>query len=198
MAIKSLIDWIKRKINMNMPEDIKVATREVIVPFTSTSVDDLVGSIVTFFNVDPKRNGDNWITDIVNTATGEKSPTPPLYFYFEPIPPESKAPKDLELYQKLVLIIDLQQSKNELWQFYGDGIVFIDQPLASQLNVQTEIKNQGKRLVLTIDKVAEGLDNIDLKMRYVASRINLTKGAGKLKVYYSQDPSISVGRRKED
>jgi hypothetical protein len=64
--------------------------------------------------------------------------------------------------------------------------------------VHTEIKNQGQRLIITIDNVANDLSKTALAFRYVASCIDTSKGAGKLKVYYSQDPSIKVRRRRQN
>ncbi len=86
-----------------------------------------------------------------------------------------------------------------MWQFYGAGVVFIDEPPASMLRVQTEIKYQGQRLVITVDNVESNLDVTELAFRYIASCIDVSnKCAGELKVYYSQDPSISIGRRREN
>lgn len=184
---------------MNAPENLILKTQEIIVPFKSTSDDDLVGSVVSFFNVQANRHGKNWTTDIVNTSTGIASIALPLTFLFESKVSTSEIQRELEPYQKVTLIADLAQSDTELWQFYDNGIVFINEPLASELCVQTEIKNQGQRLVITIDNVAQNPVDVDLKFRYTASCIDVsTEGAGELKVYYSQDPSIKVRRRRQN
>ena len=179
---------------MNAPENITLETKVIKVPFISTSDDDLVGSVVSFFRVTPTDSDEDWLTNIVDTATDAATVLPPLTFNFQSLKSASKVQTELGAYQKVTLIFDLQQSDAELWQFYGDGVVFIDEPSTAELRVQTEIKNQGKRLVISVDNVAENLNQVKLAFRYVASRINLEKGAGQLEVYYSQDPIISVGR----
>jgi len=182
---------------MNAPENLRLDTKEINVPFTSTSDDDLVGSVATFFQVQPSQGVGDWTTRIVNTSTGEPTIAPPLLFSFQSLVSTSEIQRELEPYQKVTLIADLQQSDTELWQFYGNGVVFINEPSASKLRVQTEIKNQGQRLVITIDNVANNLELTELAFRYVASCMDVSnEGAGELKVYYSQDPGIKVGRGK--
>jgi hypothetical protein len=188
---------------MNAPEKIILEKKTIIVPFTSTSDDDLVGSVVTFFKIIPKKQGKDWVTKIVNTSDSAAKPTiaPPLLFSFQSADPTSHIQKDLELYQKVTLIADLPKNDEEnpeLWQFYDNGVVFINEPPTSELCVHTEIKNQGQRLIITIDNVANDLSKTALAFRYVASCIDTSKGAGKLKVYYSQDPSIKVRRRRQN
>jgi len=186
----------KEKV-MNAPENLRLDTKEINVPFTSTSDDDLVGSVATFFQVQPSQGVGDWTTRIVNTSTGEPTIAPPLLFSFQSLVSTSEIQRELEPYQKVTLIADLQQSDTELWQFYGNGVVFINEPSASKLRVQTEIKNQGQRLVITIDNVANNLELTELAFRYVASCMDVSnEGAGELKVYYSQDPGIKVGRGK--
>lgn len=190
---------LKKERVMNAPENLALDTQTITVPFMSNIDDDLVGSVVTFFKVQPTQSGEDWVTELVNTSTATVSIAPPLLFDFESIAAPSGIQKELEPHQKVTLIVDLQQSDTELWQFYGAGVVFIDEPPASQLRVQTEIKYQGQRLVITIDNVDNNLEFTELAFRYIASCIDVrNKGAGELKVYYSQDPVISVGRRKEN
>ena len=184
---------------MNAPENLALDTQTITVPFMSNIDDDLVGSVVTFFKVQPTQSGEDWVTELVNTSTATVSIAPPLLFDFESIAAPSGIQKELEPHQKATLIVDLQQNETELWQFYGAGVVFIDEPPANQLRVQTEIKYQGQRLVITVDNVDNNLDITELAFRYVASCIDVSnKGAGELKVYYSQDPKIAVRRRKDN
>ena len=187
---------------MNAPE-VLTLEKQIIVPFDNTrDDDDSVGSVATFFTVTPTTNNDNWLTKIVNTSTDIATISPELVFCFESPVSTSKIQRELEQYQKVVLISDLEQTETELWQFYGDGAVFINKPSTAKLRVQSEIKNQGKRLVITIDNVAnnlvDDLKDVDLEFRYIASCINSLQGAGELKVYYSQDPKIRVRRRQEN
>ena len=183
---------------MNAPENLTLDTQTIAVPFTSNNDDDLVGSVATFFKVQPTQGGEDWVTELVNTSTATTSLAPPLLFSFESVALPSGIQKELEPYQKVTLIVDLQQNDTELWQFYGAGVVFIDEPPASQLRVQTEIKYQGQRLVITVDNVENNLDITELAFRYIASCIDISKDAGELKVYYSQDPIIRVRRRREN
>ena len=182
---------------MNAPENLALDTQTITVPFTSNIDDDLVGSVVTFFKVQPTQSGENWVTELVNTSTATTSLAPSLLFQFESVDLLSGIQKELEPHQKVTLIIDLQQSDSELWQFYGAGVVFIDEPPARMLRVQTEIKYQGQRLVITVDNVESNLDITELAFRYTASCIDVSNNrAGELKVYYSQDPGIRIGRIK--
>ena len=190
---------LKKERVMNAPENLALDTQTITVPFMSNIDDDLVGSVVTFFKVQPTQSGEDWVTELVNTSTATVSIAPPLLFDFESIAAPSGIQKELEPHQKATLIVDLQQNETELWQFYGAGVVFIDEPPANQLRVQTEIKYQGQRLIITVDNVDNNLDITELAFRYVASCIDVSnKGAGELKVYYSQDPKIAVRRRKDN
>lgn len=184
---------------MNAPENLILEEKIITVPFTSTSDDDLVGSVVSFFKVHPNQKGKKWVTYIVNTSVSEAIPTvaPPLLFSFQSAKPSSDMQKELEPFQKVTLIVDLPKNDKEnpeFWQFYGNGIVFINKPPTNQLCAHTEIKNQGQRLVITIDNVVNDLKNTTLAFRFVASCIDTSKGAGKLKVYYSQDPEVAIER----
>ncbi len=182
---------------MNAPENLALDMQTITVPFTSNIDDDLVGSVVTFFKVQPTQNGEDWITELINTSTAIASLAPSLLFQFESANTPSGIQKELEPHQKVTLVVDLQQNETELWQFYGAGVVFIDEPPANQLRVQTEIKYQGQRLVITVDNVENNLDITELAFRYTASCIDVSNnGAGELKVYYSQDPGIRIGRIK--
>jgi len=179
---------------MNAPEKLTLDTQTITVPFTSNIDVDFVGSVVTFFKVQPTQSGEDWVTELVNTSTATASPAPSLLFQFESVDTPSGIQKELEPHQKVTLIVDLQQSDTELWQFYGAGVVFIDEPPVSQLRVQSEIKYQGQRLVITVDNVDNNLDVTELAFRYIASCIDTSAGAGELKVFYSQDPIIRVRR----
>jgi len=160
---------IKKGRIMNAPENLALDTQTITVPFTSNTDDDLVGSVVTFFKVQPTQSCEDWVTELVNTSTATTSLAPSLLFQFESIDIPSGIQKEL-----------------------------IDEPPASQLRVQTEIKYQGQRLVITVDNVDNNLEFTELAFRYIASCIDTSKGAGELKVFYSQDPTIGIRRRKEN
>ncbi len=113
---------------------------------------------------------------------------------------------ELELLQSTIFIIDIpdvvyspeDDSSND-WGFSGKGITLSDSEDNPEYSIQSQVKNQGKTLVITVNKVRE-TNNLQeqavLSFRFIAICLNKNSGGELNKVYYSQDPRIGVRRVK--
>jgi hypothetical protein len=182
-----------------MSLDDRVASKpiEINVPLVCNHDDNMVGSAVSYFTVTPSSEHKDWKTVLVCT-NGSTMTADSIDYQFTSPKDASENTLQLEPYQKAIFIADLASDNvTQLWQFYGDGVVFMDTINNEECNVRTEIQNQGTRLVITIDKVSTKLKSCELEFRYMASCIdNASEAAGEMKVYYSQDPRIGVGRAR--
>lgn len=129
---------------------------------------------------------------------------------------------ELELLQSAIFIVDIpdvKESPEDDWCFSGKGITLSDSEDNPEYSIQSQVKNQGKTLVITIDKVrySNDLQENDLQkndlqkndlqendlqertvlcFRFIAIYLNKKSGGELDKVYYSQDPRIGVRRIK--
>ena len=112
---------------------------------------------------------------------------------------------ELELLQSAIFIVDIpdvKESPEDDWCFSGKGITLSDSEDNPEYSIQSQVKNQGKTLVITIDKVRYSNDSNDLQkqtvlcFRFIAICLNKKSGGELDKVYYSQDPRIGVRRIK--
>jgi hypothetical protein len=168
------------------------------VPLYHEENDAVVATLVTYLKVVPSKTGKDWITLLVQ---GDKTITPSsLTYEFKSSTTEQGLESPLEPYQKSVIVIDLPSfDGGDFWRFNDKGILF--SKVSEYCRVRTELLNQDQRLVITIDEVkAFGIAPHDceiLAFRYLASCIDCTTDkAGKLKVYYSQDPQVGVRRAR--
>lgn len=181
-------------------EQALLVSRENVVinvGLVTSNYDDSVVTTVSHFNLTPTTSDNPWKTILVRPpqpGQPEAVEVEPisLTYEFNPLI-VAEQPSPLEAFQRAVLIVDMVETKGELWQFSGEGVVFTEQSIDGQVRVQTEIQNQGKRLLLIIDQV--GQETTDLAFRYTASCMKIkSEKAGKIKFYHSQDPKIKVRR----
>lgn len=177
----------------------KTATPVVIkVPLYHQENDDVVATSVTYLKIIPSKKGKDWKTLLVQKD--EMIEPSSITYDFESNTNDQGKESPLEPYQKSVIVVDLPAFEGgDSWRFHDTGIMFFKE--AQHCRVSTELTNLEQRLVITIDQVeAFGTPPNDcetLAFRYLASCIDCTKDkAGKLRVYYSQDPQIVTRRHR--
>jgi hypothetical protein len=119
---------------------------------------------------------------------------------------EKKKLLELELLQSAIFIVDIpdviespEDNCSNDWCFSGKGITLSDSDDNPEYSIQSQVKNQGKTLVITINKVRYTNDSKKqtvLGFRFIAICLNKNSGGELDKVYYSQDPRIGVRRIK--
>jgi hypothetical protein len=103
---------------------------------------------------------------------------------------------ELELQQSATFVIDIQDKNEYEWRFWGDGISLSKVENISEFSFQTQIKNQGKTLIIKVDNVRDILTDDFFDFRFVAARLNKDSGGKLNEIYYSQDPRIGVRRTR--
>lgn len=105
--------------------------------------------------------------------------------------------------QQCIFVVEFEQQDGQQgdWRFWKKGIYISAAENPYEYNIEAEIVNQGKALVLYIDSVKtttesdalyQGSESLDF--RFTAIRLNKAFGGTFDKVYYSQDPIIRVKR----
>jgi hypothetical protein len=180
--------------------------QDVIIPvgLKSNINDDVVDTVVTYFSLTPSSDKP-WKTRLVRTPSQTEVSSEiglsSLTYEFMPISGVNELQgvdvkqKVLEVYQRAVLIVDLPTASAEgEWHFDNPGAVFEKAPTPEQCSIEQTVSEDGKQLVFTIDKVVS-ITVFDLEFVYKAS---FTTTNGQTTGYTSQDPSISIGRRKDN
>jgi hypothetical protein len=193
----------RKEIVMNMPENsvTDLVNQDVCIPvgLTSNPNDDVVDTAVTYFSLVPSKTpGVEWVTTLIRTgdAALEQAEVHISSLSYQFISPNTSDPSQiaLEPYQKAMLIIDIKDPAGEEWLFSGDGVEFTNPPSeAVPFEVIPTVLDGKKRLIITIDNVMMTLGtDFDLGFKYTAIECK------DIKHCISPDPSISVGRRREN
>ncbi|SFD40969.1 hypothetical protein [Pseudoalteromonas denitrificans] len=116
----------------------------------------------------------------------------PKDFYYE-LPKATRL--EIELQQSTTFVVDIPKTEEgNDWRFSGDGISLSDVN-NFDYQLQTQIKNQGRTLIISINNVRETISDKDhLDFRFIAIRLNQKRGGALNQIYYSQDPRIGVRR----
>lgn len=106
--------------------------------------------------------------------------------------------------QEAIFVIDIEDcSENYDWRFYDQGIIVSVAENPYQYDLETQVINSGKSLLITISNVTttssqlidEPESNCDLLgFRFTAIHLNKRGGGTLNQVFYSQDPRIVLNR----
>jgi hypothetical protein len=185
---------------MNIPETNTTSQSvsnpvKIPVTLTSNANDDVVATAVTYFCMTPSQTGEDWTTVLVPTGVTSSQEAhaeielDSLEYEFQSIEGEDEKQKALEPYQKALLIIDLNPNSGD-WLFCDGGIEYCSKPSEEDCRVKTKITNEGKRLVMSLDRISS-LGELTVAFKYIAS---FTESCGSKTTHYSQDPKVSVRR----
>ena len=159
----------------------------------ASDYNDILSTAVCHFKLTPSiAPGVDWKTSIRNKSK-EYEECDSLSITFDTSHEDLTA---LDREQGIILVVDIDNSEDDgaIWHFHQDGVVFTSPICANECQITTEVINQGTQLIMEISKVEKTGSNF-LNIEFVYNAIRFSKNSpSEPKVYYSQDPRVSVGR----
>ena len=170
----------------------------VIVPApVRHDYDATISTAVCYFKVKPDKNKP-WTTQILR---GDEYVDTPAGFRVEFASHQNTTTDPIELQlqalQRIILIGEMDENDSENlgdWRFHDKGVIYCHENDHHDFRVNTEVTENGNRLIMTIDQVTDIAFDRSIAFRYLATCFETGVGQLPAPVYYSQDPVVSVGR----
>jgi len=161
-----------------------------------------LGSTINFFKLYPHTN-DRWtIQQFIENDFKDVDFDQAFIVDFDSITNSAaydKLPEDnkleIELQQSVTFVVDIANI-NECfeWRFSKGGSTLTMDMDTPNYRIKTQVKNQGKTLIIKVNNVRYTTFDNFFDFRFIAVCLNKNSGGELDQVYYSQDPRIGVRR----